>query len=256
LIHNTAIIDPSVKVGADVSIGPYCVVGANVTIGDNTKLESHVVIRRDTDVGKSNHFYQFCSIGEDCQDKKYAGEQTKLVIGDGNVFRECVTVHRGTAQDQGLTSIGNSNLFMAYVHIAHDCMIGNHTILANNVTCAGHAHINDWVIMGGMAGVHQFCHIGAHSFVAAGAIMLRDLPPFVMAGGNIVKPYGINTEGLKRRGFDKEEVLNIRRAYKTIYRKGLTVQEAITELQESGQNSPSVRSMIEFIDKSPRGIIR
>lgn len=256
LIHDTAIVDTSAKIGANVSVGPYCIVGENVTIGDNSTLESHVVVRRDTTIGKDNHFYQFCSIGEDCQDKKYAGEPTKLVIGNGNIFRECVTIHRGTTQDQGLTSIGDNNLLMAYVHIAHDCMIGSHTILANNVTCAGHAHINDWVIMGGMAGVHQFCHIGAHSFVAAGAIMLRDLPPFVMAGGNIVKPYGINSEGLKRRGFDKEDVMNIRRAYKTIYRKGLTIQEAVAELQESAGKSSSVKSMVDFIVHSPRGILR
>ncbi len=256
MIHNTAIIDASAEIGTNVSIGPYCLVGANVTIGENSILESHVVIKRDTDVGKDNHFYQFCSIGEDCQDKKYAGESTKLVIGDGNVFRECVTVHRGTTQDQGLTSIGNDNLFMAYVHIAHDCMIGNHTILANNASCAGHAHINDWAILGGMSGVHQFCHIGAHSFLAAGAIMLRDLPPFVMAGGTVVKPYGINTEGIKRRGFDKDEVMSIRRAYKTIYRKGLTVEEAIAELQQSAPTSLSVKSMIDFIASSSRGIIR
>jgi UDP-N-acetylglucosamine acyltransferase len=256
LIHKTAIIDSSAKIGDNVSIGPYCLVGANVTIGDGSTLESHVVIKRDTDVGKNNHFYQFCSIGEDCQDKKYAGETTKLTIGDANIFRECVTVHRGTTQDQGITAIGGHNLFMAYVHIAHDCMIGNHTIFANNASCAGHAHIGDWVIFGGMSGVHQFCHVGAHSFIAAGAIMLRDLPPFVMAGGTVVKPFGINSEGLKRRGFDKEEIMNIRRAYKIIYRKGLTVDEAVNELQQSAQSSPSVKSMIDFIANSPRGIIR
>ncbi|TDF39548.1 acyl-ACP--UDP-N-acetylglucosamine O-acyltransferase [Alteromonadaceae bacterium M269] len=256
MIHDTAIIHESAHIGDNVSIGPYCYIGSDVTIGDNCKLESHVVIKGETKIGQGNHFYQFCSIGEDCQDKKYAGESTQLLVGDNNIFRECVTVHRGTTQDQGLTSIGSNNLFMAYVHIAHDCVIGNNVIMANNASCAGHAHLGDWAIMGGMSGIHQFCHIGAHSFVAAGAIMLRDLPPFVMAGGNVVKPYGINTEGLKRRGFSKEEIMNIRRAYKVLYRNGLTVSEAIDELKESAEQSSSVKLMMDFVANSPRGIIR
>lgn len=255
MIHPTAIIDPSAKIGDNVSIGPYSIVGANVEIGDDSIVNSHVVIKGPTIIGKRNHFFQFGSIGEDCQDKKYSGELTKLSIGDDNMFRESVTLHRGTIQDKGITSIGSNNLFMAYAHVAHDCRIGDHGIFANNCTLAGHIHVGDHVILGGLSAVHQFCHIGSHSFVGGGTILLRDLPPFVMLG-NDAKPHGINSEGLKRRGFDTDSVRAIKNAYRIVYRKGNTLKEAVVLLKEMAEEFPVVTNMVDFIENSPRGIVR
>lgn len=255
MIHSTAIIEPSAKIGENVEIGPYCYVGENVEIGDDCVLNSHVVVKGPTVIGKGNHFFQFGSIGEDCQDKKYAGEPTKLTVGDNNVFRESVTVHRGTIQDEGITSIGSDNLFMAYAHVAHDCRVGSHCIFANSCTMAGHIHVDDFAILGGMSAIHQFCHIGAHAFVGGGAIILRDLPPYVMLG-NDGKPHGINSEGLKRRGFSPEARRAIKNAYRVIYRKGHTAAEAVSLLKEASEEFPEVAAMTDFVANSSRGIIR
>ncbi|ALS97771.1 acyl-ACP--UDP-N-acetylglucosamine O-acyltransferase [Lacimicrobium alkaliphilum] len=256
MIHQTALIDPAATLGSNVKVGAYTVIGADVEIGDNTVIESHVVLKGPSRIGKDNHFYQFCSIGEDCQDLKYAGEPTRLEIGDGNTFRECVTVHRGTVQDNSLTRIGNNNLLMAYVHLAHDCMVGSNNIFANNASVAGHVHVGDWAILGGMSGVHQFCHVGSHSFCAAGTILLRDLPPYVMVGGKGASPHGINAEGLRRRGYSKEAILQIRRAYKVLYRSGKTTEEALRELREMAKRAPELEMLVDFIANSSRGIVR
>lgn len=254
MIHETAIIDATAKIGNNVSIGPWTVIGANVDIGDNCDIRSHVVIKGPTSIGTDNTIYQFASVGEDCQDKKYAGEPTRLEIGDRNVIRESVTVHRGTVQDQGLTKIGNDNLLMAYVHVAHDCMIGDHNILANQATLAGHVHVGDHVILGGMTGVHQFCHIGSHSFCAVNSIVVQDIPPFVMAQGHNARPRTINAEGLKRRGYSPQQVQNIRRAFKLLYRSNLTVEEAVAQI--SALNEPELDGFCDFVRNSQRGIIR
>ncbi|WP_018691067.1 acyl-ACP--UDP-N-acetylglucosamine O-acyltransferase [Algicola sagamiensis] len=256
MIHESAIIEPGASIGNNVQIGPWCYVGNDVEIGDGCVLHSHVVVKGPTKIGQQNEFYQFSSIGEDCQDKKYAGEKTELIIGDHNVFRECVTVHRGTVQDEGKTIIGSHNLFMNYVHIAHDCVIGDHNIFANNASTAGHVHVGDWVIMGGFAGAHQFCKIGSHSFAATGTLILKDIPPFVMASGFRAEPFGINTEGLKRRGFSKAQIQEIRRAYKTLYRKELRVEEALAELEPIAAEDENIAMFAEFIKQSNRGIIR
>ena len=255
LIHSTAIIHPSAELGNNVSVGPFCVIDANVTIDDNTILESHVVIKGKTTIGKNNHFYQFGSIGEACQDKKYKGEATELIIGDNNVLREGITVHRGTVQDRGITQIGNNNLLMTYVHIAHDCVIGNNSILASNATLAGHVHVGDWVILGGMTAAHQFCHIGSHSFVGGGVIVLRDVPPYVMLGEGSI-PRGINSEGLRRRGFSDETILHIKRAYKVLYRNGNRAEEAVTIMRQMSQDAPEINLLADFVESSSRGIVR
>ncbi|RUO38212.1 acyl-[acyl-carrier-protein]--UDP-N-acetylglucosamine O-acyltransferase [Aliidiomarina shirensis] len=254
MIHETAIIDKSARIGANVSIGAYSVVGPDVDIGDDCIIHSHVVLKGPTRIGRGNHIFQFCSIGEDCQDKKFNGEPTELVIGDRNVFREACTIHRGTIQDNSLTQIGNDNLFMAYVHVAHDCMIGSNNILANNTTLAGHVHLGDYVILGGFTGVHQFCKIGSHSFAAVSSVVVQDIPPYVMAQGHNARPRTINSEGLRRRGFSAEQIQNIKRAYKLLYRSALTIEEAaaaITELEE-----PLLDDFVQFVSHSERGIIR
>jgi UDP-N-acetylglucosamine acyltransferase len=256
VIHPTAVISESATIGENVTIGPFCVVDDNVTIGDGCILKSHVVVRGTTRIGKNNKFFQFSSIGEDCQDKKYAGEPTELIIGDDNEFREGVTVHRGTVQDEGVTIIGSRGLFMVNAHIAHDCVLGDDIIVANNCAIAGHVHIDDFVIVGGAVGIHQFCKIGAHAFLGAGGIILRDVPPFVMVSGHKNIPQGINSEGLKRRGFEKDEVLAIKRAYKVIYRAGNTIEEAIDALETPANDHDGVARMVEFLRHAERGIIR
>jgi UDP-N-acetylglucosamine acyltransferase len=256
VIHSTALIDAKANIGSNVSIGPYCVIGPDVEIGNDTILESHVVVKGPTKIGKHNRIFQFASVGEDCQDKKYAGEKTYLEIGDNNVIRECVTIHRGTAQDNALTKIGHRNLFMAYAHVAHDCIIGDDNILANNATLAGHVHMGDWCIFAGMAGAHQFCKVGSHSFLGAGGMLLRDLPPYVMAGGDTLKPFGINSEGLKRRGFSAETIKQIKRAYKVVYRSGLKADEAVEELNEMAKECSEIQLLADFIGSASRGILR
>jgi UDP-N-acetylglucosamine acyltransferase len=214
------------------------------------------VVKGPTTIGRNNRIFQFSSIGEECQDKKYAGEPTTLVIGNDNVIRESCTIHRGTAQDRGETAIGNGNLFMAYVHVAHDCVIGNNTILANTATLAGHVTIGDHAILGGGTMVHQFCNIGVHSMSAGGSIVLKDIPAYVMASGQSAKPFGINVEGLRRRGFSKDALMALRRAYKTIYRQGLTTAQAVEELEKTYQDVPEIRPLIDSLRGSDRGIIR
>ncbi|WP_028772257.1 acyl-ACP--UDP-N-acetylglucosamine O-acyltransferase [Shewanella waksmanii] len=255
MIDKLAYIHPDAKIGNNVTIGPWTYVGADVEIGDDCHISSHVVIKGPSVIGKGNRIFQFASVGEDCQDKKYAGEPTRLEIGDNNVIRESVTIHRGTTQDEGITKIGSNNLFMAYVHIAHDCVVGDNVIMANNASIAGHVHVGDWAILGGMTGVHQFVKIGAHAFTAGYSLILQDVPPFVMASGQPAIPRGLNSEGLKRRGFSKETQLAVRRAYKTLYRKGLTVEEAVVALSEDLQDD-QVKLLTEFVKQSSRGIIR
>jgi UDP-N-acetylglucosamine acyltransferase len=253
LIHETAIISPKAKIGQNVSIGPWTFIGDDVEIGDDCKIHSHVVIKGPTVIGKNNEIFQFSSVGEDCQDKKYAGEPTRLEVGDNNIIRENVTIHRGTIQDESLTKIGSNNLFMAYVHIAHDCVIGDNTIFANNASVAGHVHVGDWAILAGMVGVHQFVHIGAHAFVGLDSIVVKDVPPYVLAAGNGAEPKGLNSEGLKRRGFSSEQITAIKRAYKEVYRKGNTVEEALANISD---DEPAVTLFKNFINQSSRGIIR
>lgn len=255
MIHPTAIIDDSASIGNNVSIGPYTVVGPHVEIGDHCVIGPHVVLRGPTVLGQHNRIYQFASVGEDCQDKKYQGEPTRLVIGDHNVIREGVTIHRGTVQDQGVTEIGSHNLLMAYVHVAHDCVVGNHVILANNTTLAGHVYVGDWAILGGFTGVHQFCKIGAHAFTAVNSVVVQDIPPYIMAQGHNAVPRTINSEGLKRRGFTPQQITAIKRAYKLLYRQGLTVAEAVEKMRELNADE-ELTPLIDFILSSKRGIIR
>ena len=256
MIHPTAVVSDKATIGNNVSIGPFCVIDDNVTVGDNCVLTSHVVLRGPTRIGQNNTFYQFCSIGEDCQDKKYAGEPTELEIGDDNVFREGATVHRGTVQDESLTKVGNRNLVMVNAHIAHDCVLGDDIILANNVALAGHVHLGDHVIVGGNAGIHQFCKVGAHAFIGAGAVLLKDVPPFVMVSGHKNIPQGINSEGLKRRGFSSDDIRAIKRAYKAIYREGNTLDEAVEKIKAAGTQYNGITLLLDFIRQAERGIIR
>lgn len=256
MIHPSAIVDPSAKLADDVSVGPWSIIGPDVEIDSGTEIASHVVIKGPTKIGKNNRFFQFCSIGEECQDKKYGGETTYLEIGDENIFRESCTVHRGTVQDESITRIGSRNLFMVNVHVAHDCIVGNDGILANNVALAGHVRVGDFAILGGFTAVHQFCQIGSHVMCGAGTVLLKDLPDYVMANGNPAQPHGINAEGLKRRGFSPESIRAIRRAYKTIYRQKLKVDQAIDILRVSLEETPELKPLISSLEASTRGIIR
>jgi UDP-N-acetylglucosamine acyltransferase len=255
LIHPTAIIDPSAAIAADVEIGPYSIIGPDVEIGAGTWIGPHVVITKLTTIGRGNKIYQFASVGEDCQDKKYAGEATRLVIGDNNVIREGCSIHRGTVQDEGITRIGNNNLIMTTVHIAHDVVIGDNTIIASDASIAGHVKVGDWAIIGGASAIHQFCHIGAHSMCGGSSYISKDIPAFVMVSGNPAESHSINAEGLKRRGFTAEAVSLLRRSYKTVFRKGLRLDTAITEL-EAGDVSEELAIFIKSLKGSGRGIIR
>ena len=256
MIHEQAIIESTAVIGKNVTIGPWTYVGHNVVIGDDCNISSNVVIKGPTQIGKNNRIFQFASIGEECQDLKYADEPTELIIGDNNTFRECCTVHRGTIQDNSLTQIGSNNLFMAYTHVAHDCVVGSHCIFANNASIAGHVHVGDYAILGGMTGVHQFCRIGSHSFIAGNTLVLKDIPPFVMASGQPASPFGLNSEGMKRRGFTKENILNLKRAYKSMYRKGLSLEDAITEISTLDDENGDLAKFCEFFKSSSRGVIR
>lgn len=247
-------VDPQARLAADVTVGPYSIIGADVEIGPATQVGPHVVIAGHTRIGSRNRIYQFCSIGEAPQDKKYNGEPTRLEIGDDNTIREFCTLNRGTAQDVGVTRVGNHNWIMAYVHIAHDCIVGNHCILANNATLAGHAVLGDWVILGGFAGIHQFCKIGAHAFVGMGSLVNADVPPFVMVADKYAAPRGINAEGLKRRGFDAERIAAIKRAYRALYMSGKPLSEVREQLANG--ESQDVQLMLEFIERSERGLLR
>ncbi|TCV90188.1 acyl-ACP--UDP-N-acetylglucosamine O-acyltransferase [Sulfurirhabdus autotrophica] len=256
MIHATAIVGEGAKLAADVEVGPYSIIGDHVEIGSGTKIGPHVVITGHTRIGKDNQIFQFASLGEVPQDKKFAGEPTRLEIGDRNVIRESCTLNVGTIQDVGVTKIGNDNWIMAYVHIAHDCQIGNNTIFANNASLAGHVHIDDFVILGGFTLVHQFCHVGAHVFTGMGSSIVQDVPPYVTVAGNPSKPHGINSEGLKRRGYSSEAIMQIKRAYKTLYRAGLTLEEAKRALSEQVIDCPELGIFLEFLAASSRGIVR
>ncbi|BCV37366.1 MULTISPECIES: acyl-ACP--UDP-N-acetylglucosamine O-acyltransferase [Shewanella] len=256
MIDKLAFVHPDAKIGKNVTIGPWSYIGPDVEIGDDCWISSHVVIKGPSIIGKGNRIFQFASVGEDCQDKKYAGEPTRLIMGDNNIIRESVTIHRGTVQDNSETRIGSNNLFMAYVHIAHDCVVGDNVIMANNASIAGHCHVGDWAILGGMTGVHQFVHIGAHAFTAGCSLVLQDVPPFVMASGQAAIPRGLNMEGMKRRGFAKETQQALRRAYKTLYRSSLTLEEAIAAMAEDAAKEPQVQAFVDFVTSSNRGIIR
>lgn len=256
MIDSRAIIDPSAKLAADVEVGPWSIIGPDVEIGAGTVIGPHVVIKGPSTIGKNNRIYQFASVGEECQDKKYAGEPTTLVMGDNNIIREGVTIHRGTVQDAGTTIIGSDNLFMANVHVAHDCVIGDHVIMANNTAVAGHVHVGDWAILGGFTAVHQFCKIGPHVMCGTCSVVLKDIPAYVMANGNTAKPHGINVEGLKRRGFSSEAIIAIKRAYKTVFRNKLTTAQALAELKTASAEYPEIQPLIDSIASSTRGIIR
>lgn len=257
MIHSTAIIDPSSQIGEDVSIGAYSVIGPGVEIGRNTVISSHVMIAGPTRIGNNNKIHPFSSVGADPQDKKFQGEaESFLEIGNDNVIREYCSINRGTALGGGVTRLGDSNWIMAYVHIAHDCILGSHNILANNTTLAGHVAIDDHVTLGGFTGIHQFCHIGSYSFTARASMVLKDIPPYLMAAGNSAKPYGLNKEGLKRNGFTADVINNIRRAYRILYQEGLVLAEAMIRLDDLARESVEVHSFLEFLKKSERGIIR
>ena len=256
LIHPTAIIDPQAELDSSVEVGAYSLIGAGVRIAGGTRVGSHVVIKGPTTIGKNNQIFQFSSLGEAPQDKKYANEPTTLEIGDGNTIREFCTFNRGTVQDKGATRIGNDNWVMAYVHIAHDCQIGNNTIFANNSSLAGHVDVHDHAILGGFTLVHQFCKIGSHVITAVGSVVFKDIPPYVTAAGYDAKPHGINSEGLKRRGFSSETIMQIKRAYKVLYRNGLTLEEAKQQLNEQLKSCPELGILLEFLNNSTRGIVR
>ena len=256
MIHETAIIHPGAQLGNNVSIGPYSIIGEHVVIAEGTSVAAHVVINGHTRIGRDNQIFQFCSLGEIPQDKKYAGEPTCLEIGNHNVIREFCTFNIGTAQDVGVTRLGDDNWIMAYVHIAHDCQVGNHTIFANNASLAGHVQIGDHVILGGFTGVHQFCKIGAHVMTGISSVVFKDIPPYIMAAGQPAAPHGINSEGLKRRGYTAAALAGLKRAYKLLYRDGLTLDEAKLQLRELAADVPEVALLLDFLAQSERGIIR
>jgi UDP-N-acetylglucosamine acyltransferase len=255
-IHPTAIVDSKAELADDVKIGAFSIIGPDVKIDTGTTIGPHVVINGHTAIGKHNTVFQFSSLGEAPQDKKYQGEPTKLQIGDYNTIREFCTFNRGTTQDKGVTKIGNHNWIMAYVHIAHDCHVHNNTILANNSSLAGHVDLYDHAILGGFTLIHQFCKIGEHVITAVGSVVFKDIPPYVTASGYDANPHGINSEGLKRRGFSAESISNIKRAYKTLYRQSLTLEEAKIALSEQALAAPELNLLVEFLAQSTRGIIR
>jgi UDP-N-acetylglucosamine acyltransferase len=256
LIHPTAIIDPAAKIGEGTRIGPYAIIGPRVTIGAQCQIDAHVVIQGPTNIGDGNHFYQFTSIGADPQDKKFHGEETWLEIGHRNIFREFATVNRGTGNDRSLTRVGSDNLFLAYTHIAHDCEVGSHVVFSNNASIAGHVTVGDYAILGGFALVHQFCYIGSHAFLGMGCACNQDVPDFVMAVGAPAKPKGINSEGLKRRGFTTGQVRTIRLAYKLLYRNQMSFDEAIESIAQLEDPEGILEPMLETLRNSERGIIR
>lgn len=255
-LHPTALVDPAAELDDGVEIGAFSIVGPHVRIGAGTRVGPHVVLSGHTRIGRDNEIFQFCSIGAAPQDKKYAGEPTELVIGDRNTIRECCTFNTGTVQDTGITRFGSDNWVMAYVHVAHDCVVGDHVILANSTNLAGHVHIGDWAILGGFTGVHQFVRVGAHAFCGVHSSVLQDVPPYVMASGVPLAPHGINSEGLKRRGFSPEAVMAIKRAYKTLYKSGLRLEEAREQIEQAALAQPELQLLASFLADSGRGITR
>ncbi|MGQ9426079.1 acyl-ACP--UDP-N-acetylglucosamine O-acyltransferase [Gilvimarinus sp. F26214L] len=256
MIHPTAIIDPSAKLADDVEVGPYSIIGPDVEIGAGSRIESHVVLKGPTRIGRNNHIFQFATVGDATPDLKFKGEDTRLVIGDDNVIREGVTIHRGTVQDRAETTIGNGNLLMPYVHIGHDNVIGNHCIFVNNAALAGHVHVGDYAQLSGFTLVHQFCDIGPHSFTAMGTAVGKDVPAYVMVTGNPAEAKSVNLVGLKRRGFTKDEQAIIVKAFKIIYRRHLRIEEAKAELTALAASSPVVQPMLDSLNRSTRGIVR
>ena len=256
MIDARAIVSPQAELAPDVSIGPFSIIGPQVRIGARSVIGPHVVVNGPTRMGADNRVFQFASLGDAPQDKKYQGEPTRLEIGDRNVFRESCTINRGTTHGQGVTRIGNDNLFMAYAHVAHDCQIGSNTVFANCASLAGHVEIGDWVILGGLTAVHQFAKIGAHAFLGGGSILSRDVPPYVMVAGNPALPHGVNAEGLKRRGFSEEQVRNVREAYRILYRSDLKLAEALEQLRPLAQAHAELRPFVDFIHASTRSLVR
>lgn len=256
MIHPTAIIDPKAQIADDVTIGPYSVIGDGVTIGEGTWIGSHVVIKGETHIGSHNKIYQFASIGEDPQDIDYNGENTRLEIGDHNLIREFCTINRGSTSGDGITRVGDHNFLMNYVHIAHDCQVGNHTIFANNAGIAGHVAVEDFVVMGAFSGVHQFCTIGAYSFLGRATKIVKDIPPYMMVAGNPGVPCGLNAVGLKRHGFESSTLRQLREAYKVLYRRGLKLSEAQVILKEMSQECDAVARLLASVESSTRGIAR
>ena len=255
-VHSTSVVESGARIAPDAVIGAYAVIGPHVEIGAGCWIGPHVVITGHTRLGANNRVYQFASLGEAPQDKKYAGEPTRLEIGNGNTIREYCTLNCGTVQDAGVTRIGDDNWIMAYVHVAHDCQVGSHTIFANSTQLAGHVHVSDYAILGGFTAVHQFCRIGSHTMTGIGTVVLQDIPPFVTASGSPGRPYGINVEGLKRRGFAAGTITELKRAYKTLYRSGLTLDEAKQTLERQAGKCPDVQVLLDFLSVSTRGILR
>ncbi len=256
MIHPTAIVDPGAQLADDVEVGPFCVIGADVEVGAGSWIGPHVVLKGPSRLGQRNRIFQFASVGEDCQDKKYAGEPTRLEMGDDNVVREGVTLHRGTVQDRGVTTIGSRNLFMAYAHVGHDCLIGDDCILANQATLGGHVTMGDFVILGGLSAIHQFCHIGTHAMCGGGSIVTKDIPAYLMVNGNPGQPHGLNLVGLKRRGFSREALKALSDAYRLVYRQGLTLDQALAEIDARYADLPEVTAFSDSLRSSTRGIIR
>jgi UDP-N-acetylglucosamine acyltransferase len=259
-IHPSAIVDPRAQLDESVEIGPYSIIGPHVEIGAGSVIGPHVVIEGHTRIGRNNRVYQFCSLGAAPQDKKYGGEDTRLEIGDGNTIREFCSFNTGTVQDASVTRLGNDNWILAYVHLAHDCQVGSHTIFSNNATLAGHVHVGDHAIISGFAAVHQFCKIGAHAFVGMNSSLSQDVPPFVLVGGSPVGARGINIEGLKRRGFTQQQIQGLRTAFRLLYKSGLTLQQAKAALEQEAANDPdaadAILTMRQFLDTASRGIVR
>ena len=255
-IHPQALVDSKAELAEDVQVGPFAIIGPDVKIGAGTVVGPHAMLKGPTTVGMRNQIFQFASVGEDCQDKKYKGERTELVIGDDNIIREGVTLHRGTFQDRGITHIGSNNLFMCYVHVAHDCVVGDNIIMANNTAIAGHVHIGNGAILGGGTLVHQFCRIGQFAMTAAGTVVLQDIPAFVTCSGNRAEAHGMNIEGMRRRGVDSDVINRLREAYKTVYRRGLTLDQAITELDQNNAGCAEVDAFLDSLKSSQRGIVR
>jgi UDP-N-acetylglucosamine acyltransferase len=255
-IHATAIVAPDARIAADVEIGPYTIIGSQVEIGAGCVIGPHVVVNGPTRMGLENRIFQFASIGEGPQDHSYKGEPTRLEIGDRNTFRECVTINRGTTKDKGVTCIGSDNLFLAYAHVGHDCIVGSHCVFSNAVGLAGHVEVDDWVILAPYSGVHQFCKVGAHAFLANNTAATYDIPPYVMAEGHPAEPRIVNEVGLRRRGFTPDQVRNIRNAFRVLYRSGLKLTEATEQLTTLAQSQPELKLLVEFLARSQRGIAR
>jgi UDP-N-acetylglucosamine acyltransferase len=255
-VHPTALVAPGARIADDVDVGPYTIIGADVAIGAGTWIGPHAVVTGRTTIGARNRIFQFASVGEIPQDRKYGGEPTTTTLGDDNVVREFVTIHAGTAQDRGTTTVGNGNWFLAYTHVAHDCVVGDFTTFSNNAQIAGHVSIGDWAVLGAYAGVHQFCRVGAHAMLAAGAIVLQDVPPYVTAAGYPARPAGTNNEGLRRRGYSAADIATVRRAYRTLYRQGLSLDDARESLAKAVEHAPLLAPLVAFLAESGRGIVR